>query len=115
MKKKVVLFTIPIVIIVMAIMITILNNKEVQVENKNVCKILSFTINDNGTDIEVKVNDKNYQNLIWNEVVIYLYDSNDNTIKKINKKVGNNNDFFIHLKEKYTQVEKINCIAYGTK
>ena len=117
MRKKIILFTTTSIILIIIIAIIIINNQEVQFEDRSVCKISSFTITDDGTDIEVKINDKNSKNSKWNEVAIYLYDSNSNIIKKINKKLSKDNNLSIHIKEKekYTQVEKMDCVAYGTK
>lgn len=119
MKKKVVLI-IGIIVVLICILILIINNskKEVEISDKNVCTISSFTLTDTGTEIEVRINNSSKENINLSKLHLDLYDSSNNKIKYIEKSLDNevkpnsNVSIKINEKDKYPSVAKLECSVY---
>ena len=121
MSKKIAIISL---IIVIAITITILiifvfqNKKTITKVKDNICNISTFTITDNGTEIDVTINNQTSKNINLNKVTVELYDSNNKKIKTINKKiekkVKTNGRILIQIneKEKYSSTANIKCLLY---
>lgn len=115
--KKITVTVIVILIIVILTGFLILKNdrKEITKSNKDICQIESFTLTDNGTEIEISIDSK----LTVEKVKINLYDSNNKKVKTIEKSIGkktNNNEIIkIDEKNQYPEVANIKCAVYETR
>ena len=103
--KKTLIATLTILII-LTIIILLIGNKELKKGNKEDIKNIkvtteTFTLTDNGTEIEVKLKNKNKKDIVINNINITLYDSENKKITtiKYNKK--------IELKENKEKIVKI--------
>ena len=113
MKKKIIMFAILIIIILINFLISNQDKKE-NLE-KDICKIETFTLTDNGTEIEISIDSKDY----INRVKIYLYDSNSQKIKTINKtinkKIKCNEIIKIKDRTMYPETSNATCEIYKSK
>ena len=84
--KKIIFIIIPIILILLAVFIVVVYNKnEKQTEFKNISTTTeTFTITDNGTEIDVLIKNNNVKEIIINEIDVNLYNSQNKKIKTIN-------------------------------
>lgn len=117
MKKTIIVVILIGLLIILFIGFLILkkDKKEITVLNEDVCKIESFTLTDNGTEIEVSIN----SNLTIKKININLYDSNNKKIKTIEKNIGkeikNNELIKIEDKNQYPEAASTKCVVYETR
>lgn len=110
MKKKIMILVILIIILLTGFLI--LNKGEKEKLEKDSCKIETFTLTDNGTEIEVSIDSKEYVD----RININLYDSTNKKIKTIEKKIGKKikSNELIKIKEnkQYTETNTVKCTTY---
>ena len=104
--KKILISILTILIILTIIILLLIGNKELKKGNKEEIKNIkatteTFTLTDNGTEIEVKLKNQNKKDIVINNINITLYDSENKKITtiKYNKK--------IELKESKEKIIKI--------
>lgn len=118
MKKKIILIIAIIIFIGLTFFIVLYNKKEyVEIKTNNACTISSFTLTDNGTEIEVKLNNESKSILNIDKIKVILYDSSNNKIKIINqnfnKVIDPNEDYALKINEKNNihQQLKLNALC----
>ncbi len=119
MKKKIFICLIIIVIIVIALVLFInYSNKKTVSKINTMCEIASFTLGDNGTEIEVKITNDTNKNLKLDSLNLDLYDTSNKKIKSLNKKItrelkaDNYISLKINFKEQYPETNTIDCTVY---
>ena len=118
-NKKIFICLIIIVIIVITLgpFINHSNKKTVSKINTT-CEIASFTLGDNGTEIEVKITNDTNKNLKLDNLNVDLYNTSNKKIKSLNKKVtkelkvGNSISLKINSTEQYPETNTIECTVY---
>ena len=121
-KRKLLIIVIVIIFIMFILMFFVTrHDKIVKIEDKNSCELISLTITDNGTEIEVQVNNNSNKTKKLNYLSIDLYDSNNKKLKTIKQKERSivepksNKIFKITDQKRYLSVNKIKCSVYEIK
>lgn len=121
MKKNKKIFICLIIIVIIAIVLGLFincSNKETVSKINTTCEIASFTLGDNGTEIEVKITNDTNKNLKLDSLNLDLYDTSNKKIKSLNKKVtkelkvSNSVSLKINSKEQYPETNTIKCTVY---
>lgn len=112
--KKTMIIIISILIILMTLIIVITKEEkqfQKQIINNVKTETQSFTLTDNGTEIDVKLINKNDGTIIIREIIAILYDSADKKITslKYNKEIKLKKEKTIKIisKEKYSNTATI--------
>ena len=121
-KRKLLIIAIVIIFIMFILMFFVTRHEKiVKIEDKNSCELISLTITDNGTEIEVQVNNNSNKTKKLNHLSIDLYDSNNKKLKTIKQKERSivepksNKRFKITDQKRYLSVNKIKCSVYEIK
>ena len=123
MKRKIILIIsiiLALILVFIIINITFKSNEKTK-EEKSTCKLVALTITDNGTEIEIEVNNKSNKNKKIRTLVIDLYDSSNKKIQTIKQeensilKAKESKTFKITNNKRYLSANELECYVYEIK
>lgn len=120
MKRKKIISLIIIILIIITLLITFTtkNKPTITKVHDNICEVYAFTLTDNGTEIDISINNNTSQNINLNKINLELYDSNNKKIKVIKKNIDNKlkpnskTAFKIKEQDKYPSTANVKCLLY---